>query len=54
MRTIVTDLIDRSSSQPVEVRLPPLMTEAIIPLVDTHDLLSLFGARDQNVRRLSR
>ncbi len=30
------------------------MTEAIIPLVDTDDLLSVFGARDQNVRRLSR
>ena len=40
--------------QPVEVRLPPLMTEAIISLVDTADLLSLFGARDQNVRQLSR
>lgn len=37
---------------PLLRRLPPLMTEAIISLVDSKDLLSLFGARDQNVKEL--
>ena len=35
-------------------RLLPLMTEAIISLVDADDLLTLFGARDHNVRELRR
>ena len=30
------------------------MTEATISLVDANDLLSLFGARDRNVRELRR
>lgn len=33
-------------------RLLSLMTEAIITLVNTNDLLTLFGARDHNVREL--
>ncbi len=33
-------------------RLPTLMTEAIISIPKTTDLLSLFGARDQNLREL--
>lgn len=51
-RTIVVGLNITNLGARPRIRLSSLMTEAIISLVDSNDLLSLFGARDQNVREL--